>query len=48
MQRVTNKQEQPPMKLVVQLELKESQSIDTTIWIVNNGSHYTMMFPNDY
>jgi Staphylococcal protein of unknown function (DUF960) len=47
-QRITNKQEQPPMELVVQLELNESQPIDTTIWIVDDGSHCTMMFPNDY
>ncbi|ETI69372.1 DUF960 family protein [Neobacillus vireti] len=48
MQRITNKQEQPLMEMAVQLELKESQSFDTTIWIVDDGSHCTMMFPNDY
>ncbi|REB74250.1 hypothetical protein CP883_09705 [Cutibacterium acnes] len=47
-QRITNKQEQPPMEMVVKLELKESQPIDTTIWIVDDGFHCTMMFPNEY
>ncbi|MDR7235698.1 DUF960 family protein [Neobacillus drentensis] len=47
-QRISNKQEQPPMEMVAQFEPKESQPIDTTIWIVDDGSHCTMMFPNDY
>lgn len=47
-QMITNNQEQPPMELVVRLELEESQPIDTIIWIVDDGSHCTMMFPNDY
>lgn len=47
-QMVTNKQEQPPMEKVVRLKLKESQPIDTTIWIIDDGSHCTMLFPNDY
>ncbi|MCI1592508.1 DUF960 family protein [Heyndrickxia oleronia] len=47
-QRITNKQEQPPMEMVAELELKKSKPIDTTIWIVDDGSHCTMMFPNDY
>jgi hypothetical protein len=47
MQRITNKQEQPPMEMVVQFELKESQPIDTSIWIVGDGSHCIMLFPND-
>lgn len=47
-QRITNKQEQPPMEMVVQLELKESQPIDTTIWIMDDDSHCIMLFPNDY
>jgi hypothetical protein len=48
MQMITNKQEQPPMEMVVRLELKGSQPIDTTIWIMDDGSHCTMLFPNDY
>lgn len=45
---ITYKQEQPPMEMTVQLKLKESQAIDTTIWIIDDGSHCTMMYPNDY
>jgi hypothetical protein len=48
LQMVTNKQEQPPMEMVVRLKLKESKPIDTTIWIIDDGSHCTMLFPNDY
>jgi hypothetical protein len=48
MQRITNKQEQPPMEMVIQLKLKGSQPIDTTIWIMDDGSHCTMLFSNDY
>ncbi|ESU34153.1 hypothetical protein G3A_02475 [Bacillus sp. 17376] len=48
MQMITNKQEQPPMEMVVRLKLKKSQPIDTTIWIIDDGSHCTMLFPNDY
>ena len=48
MQMITNKQEQPPMEMAVQLKLKESQPIDTTIWIMDDGSYCTMMFLNDY
>ena len=47
-QRVLNKQEQPPMEIVTQLELKESQPIDTIIWVIDDGSHCIMLFPNDY
>jgi hypothetical protein len=36
------------MEMVAELELKKSKPIDTTIWIVDDGSHCTMMFPNDY
>lgn len=48
MQRIVNKQEEPPMEMIVQLELKESQPIDTTIWIMDDGSHCIMLFPNEY
>lgn len=48
MQRVVNKQEEPAMEMIVQLELKESQPIDTTIWIMDNGSRCIMLFPNEY
>ncbi len=48
MQMITNKQEQPPMEMVVRLDLKESQPIDTTIWIIDDGSHCIMLFPNEY
>jgi hypothetical protein len=39
MQMITNKQEQPPMEMEVCLKLKESQPIDTIIWIIDDGSH---------
>jgi hypothetical protein len=45
---ITNKQEEPPMAKVVSLRLKESKPIETTIWIIDDGSHCTMLFPNDY
>jgi hypothetical protein len=48
MQMVTNKQEQPPMEREVRYKFKESQPIDTIIWIIDDGSHCTMLFPNDY
>lgn len=48
MQMITNKQEQPQIKMEFYLKLKESQSIDTIIWIIDDGSHCTMLFPNDY
>ena len=48
MQIITNKQEQPSMEKVVRLKLTESQPIDTTIWIIDDGSHCIMLFPNDY
>ena len=48
MQMITNKQEQPSMKKEVSLKLKENQPIDTTIWIIDDGSHCTMLFPSDY
>lgn len=47
-QMITNKQEQPPMEMVVRLDLKVSQPIDKTIWIIDDGSHCIMLFPNDY
>jgi hypothetical protein len=48
LQMITNKQEQPPMEMVVRLKLIESEPIDTIIWITDDGSHCTMLFPNDY
>ena len=48
MQRILNKQEQPLMEMVAQLELKDSQPIDTTIWVIDDGSHCIMLFPNEY
>ncbi|MGE7664281.1 hypothetical protein ACQKMN_01045 [Ureibacillus composti] len=38
----------PPMEMVVRLELEASQPIDTTIWIMDAGSHCIMLFPSDY
>ncbi|SMB82726.1 hypothetical protein SAMN00017405_0959 [Desulfonispora thiosulfatigenes DSM 11270] len=46
--RRNNQEPQPSMEMIVQLELTESQPIDTTTWIWDDGSHCTMMFPNDY
>jgi hypothetical protein len=47
-QKIVNRQEQPPYTNSIQLELKESQPIQKTIWVIDSGEYSTMLFPNEY
>ncbi|WP_337019535.1 DUF960 family protein [Oceanobacillus massiliensis] len=45
---ILNRQEQPPMIKTMNLRLKKTAPMETTIWIIDDGSQCTMLFPDDY
>lgn len=45
---ITNKQEAPPLQTKFVINNKVKGAKNTTVWIIDDASYQTMLFPEDY